>query len=104
MPPPRTGAPRSFTVGETIHFRSRISIAGTKTPTDPALVRLTSLKHDGTEVLVSALDFSREAQGEYVLTLQTDALSPGTYEVVVVHSDGPEKVTLATDRFVLYSE
>ena len=99
--PPRSGALRTFLVGETVHLRSRVSLPGTRTPTDPALVELASLTLDGVETLVAPTPFVREKEGEYVLTLLTDTLAPGTYGLVVRHSDGPEKVTLTSDEFVL---
>lgn len=94
---------RSFLVGETVHLRSRVSRPGTRTPTDPAEVALTSLTLDGVETLQAPVPFTREREGEYVLTLTTEDLVPGTYGVVIRHADGPAKVSLATDRFVLRS-
>jgi hypothetical protein len=94
---------RSFLVGETVHLRSRVSLPGTRTPTDPASVTLTSLRRDGVETLVEPTPFTRVREGEYVLTLTTGLLPSGTYDVVVTHADGPAKVSLATDRFVLRS-
>lgn len=99
--PPRGGADRHFNVGETVHFRSRVAEPGTRTPTDPATVALTSLRLDDVEVLPAPREFVRQQQGEFTLALPTADLAPGTYHVSVTHSDGPERVTIVTDRFVL---
>ena len=96
-----TGAPRFFTQGETIHLRSRVSIPGTRTPIDPSTVALTSMVRNKVQVLEEPLEFTREGVGEFTLSLPTSGLAAGTYEIVVTHADGPDRVTLATDRFVL---
>lgn len=99
--PARPGAIRSFFVGETVVLHSRVSVAGTRTPTDPTDVSLTSLKADGDETLVSSVPFVRDREGEFSLVLETVDLDPGDYEVVVTHTSGPTKVALANDRFIL---
>lgn len=97
----RVSAPRAFVIGDTVHFRSRVSLPGTSTPTDPALVVLSTLSLAGTSVLVAPLPFTRELEGEYVLSLPTDNLVVGVYDVSVTHSSGPSMVTVVTDQFVL---
>lgn len=99
--PPKGSSDRYFTVGETVHLRSRVSLPGTRTPTDPASVALTTLRREGVDVLTGPMAFIRNAEGDFSLSLPTLDLTPGTYDLVVTHSDGPEKVTLVTDRFVL---
>ena len=101
MAMPVSGATRTFLVGETVHLRSRVSLPGTRTPTDPAEVALSSLTLDGVETLADPLPFTREREGEYALTLPTLGMAGGTYRLVVRHTDGPQRVALATDEFVL---
>ena len=99
--PPRSGALRTFLVGETVHLHSRVSLPGTRTPTDPTEVALVSLTLGGVETLTGPVPFTREREGEYALTLLTEGRAPGTYHLVVRHADGPERVTLVEDEFVL---
>lgn len=93
--------PRSFLLGETVHLTTRVSLPGTKTPTDPATVELASLTLDGVETLDAPISFTRLGEGDYALDLQTDSLTPGTYGIVIRHADGVEKVALTSDQFVL---
>lgn len=92
--------PRSFYVGETIDIRVRISKAGTKTPTDPDTVVLSSLLAGTTPVTPTVTDFTRQAEGDFLLTLDTVALDPATYRLVV-RITGGDKVAIVADRFVL---
>lgn len=92
---------RNFKVGETVHMRVRVSEAGTKSPAD-ATSTLTALRKDGAPVALPAVtEFSVLAQGDHLLVLRTADLATGDYEVVVTVSDGPDKVSILTDRFVL---
>jgi hypothetical protein len=101
MPGPNAGADRYFVVGETVHLRSRVSKPGGRTPIDPATVELTLLALEGVQTLTDPIAFIREREGEFTLGLATEDLVPGTYTVAVRHADGPQRVTVATDRFVL---
>ena len=91
---------RFFLRGSTVHMRVRVSEPGTKRPAD-ATVALTSLKRGAVVVPVDNPTFSRINQGDHLLVLPTADLTPSTYEVVVTVSDGPSKVTVLTDRFVV---
>lgn len=93
--------PRAFLVGETVHLTTRVSLPGTKTPTDPATVELASLALNGIETLDAPVPFVRLGEGDYALDLQTTLLAPGTYAIVIRHADGVDKVALTTDQFVL---
>jgi hypothetical protein len=99
--PVQTNLEREFKVGETVHLRARTSRPGTKTPLDVTQVRLTSLKREGVETLGSAQSFTRAAEGDYVLSVATAALQPGTYSVVAVADQGPTSVVVLTDEFEL---
>lgn len=92
---------REFVIGETVHLNIRVNAPGTHKPVDPTNVRLTSLKRDGQTVPVSVVDFTRESAGTYSLTLPTDGLVAGIYDVVVTLDSGPTKVVKVPDRFVL---
>lgn len=96
-----SGGDRAFLIGETVHLRSRVSLPGTRTPTDPAVVELASLRLAGAETLSAPVPFVRQNQGEYTLDLQTHLLVAGPYDLTVRHSNGPDQVTLADDSFVL---
>lgn len=98
-----TDMEKSFLVGETVHLRSRVADPGTKRPVDPDAVLLTSWRKGTEEILDAPVEFSREAKGEYALTLETVGMDPGTYHITVVHSDGPQRIAAATDTFVLQS-
>lgn len=93
---------RTFKVGETIHLRTRISVAGTRTPTD-ATVTLTRLMLGAVPVTVTPTAFTRINEGDYQLVLHTDSLVPGAYDVVITISGGPDLVAIVTDRFALRS-
>lgn len=93
---------RYFIVGETVHLRSRISEPGGRKPVDPDTVALTFLGLEGgASVLTEPLPLTREVEGEWVLAIPTVDLAPGVYTLAVTHADGPSKVTVATDQFVL---
>lgn len=98
---PTSSTTRSFVVGETVHLRTRVSKPGTREPTDPASVVLTSLKR-GSDVLTPATTgFTRVGQGDFLLVLPTAGLIPGEYVVVITVADGPNRISILTDRFAL---
>lgn len=93
-------ANRRYKVGETVHLRVRVNLPGTRIPTDAGSVVLTSLTRDGIPVPADTV-FTRDALGDYSLVISTEGFSAGSYEVVVTISDGPEKVVVLEDTFVL---
>lgn len=95
-------APRYFNVGETIHLTSRVALPGSRTPVDPDVVVLSSLRREGVETLDGPVAFSKIATGEYALTLATADLVPGSYTLAVTHATGTSRVTISTDQFVLH--
>lgn len=101
MPSSTTGVDRYFLVGSTIHLRCRVSLPGTRTPTDPATVAVVKLKVGAVEITLSNPVFTRIEEGEYRLSIPTTTLAAGTYQVTVRLEDGPSKVLLLTDQFVL---
>lgn len=94
---------RMFIVGETVDIEVRVSLPGTKTPTDPALVELAELKLGTTDVTPSPATFTRLAEGDYLYVIHTTSLDPGTYSVLTRVSDGADKIVLVPDSFVLQS-
>lgn len=94
-------AERDFTVGETVHLRARVAKAGTRVPYSPQIVRLTSMSVGGAPTLPDTVDFTKVAEGDFLLVVQTALLSPGVYDFVVTISDGPNAVRLLTGTFVL---
>ena len=78
-----------------------MSLPNTKRPVDPDTVALTSVKWGTTEILDDPVDFVRDGEGQYSLALATVDLDPGTYTLTVTHADGPQKVTIVTNSFVL---
>jgi hypothetical protein len=95
-----SGGDRYFVQGSTVHLRVRVSEPGTRTPADATVV-LTSLKTGGTAVTPATTAFTRVNQGDYLLVLPTAPLAPGAYDVRITVSDGPAKVSIITDRFVV---
>lgn len=91
---------RSYVVGETIEVRTRLAKPGTKLPVD-ANVAITKLQRVGGSAVEPIPAFIREAEGDYATVLATEGWVPGTYDLVVRVDDGPEKVVLVADRFVL---
>lgn len=91
---------RYFIKPSTVHLRARISEPGTKQPTDATVV-LTALRLGTTTVTVATTAFTRAALGDYTLTIPTAALTAGAYDVVVTVSNGPNKISVLTDRFVV---
>jgi len=91
-----------FLVGETVHLRARVSKAGSRVPYSPQTVRLTSLRLAGADVALPAIvDFTKVAEGDFTLVIDSSPLAPGTYDVVVTLSDGPNAVRLLRGTFVL---
>jgi hypothetical protein len=98
-----SGADRFYLVGETVHLHVKVSKPGTRTPDDPATVALTTLKL-GTESMLEGVPttaFTRNAQGDYTLTIPTAGFPPGTYSLAVRLANGAEAVVLLTDSFVV---
>lgn len=93
-------ADRYFIKPATAKLRVQVSEPGTKTPAD-ATVTLTSLRTGGASATVATTVFTRQAKGDYVLIVPTADLLAGTYDVLVTVADGPEKVAVVTDRFVV---
>ena len=96
-----SGADRFYLVGETVHLHVKVSKPGTKTPDDPATVSLSALKLGTTPVPVAVTDFTRNAQGDYGLTIPTAGFTPGTYSLSVTLADGSDRVVILTDTFVV---
>lgn len=91
---------RYFIKPSTVHLRARISEPGSRQPTDATVV-LTALRLGATPVTVATTAFTRLALGDYTLSIPTADLAAGAYDVVVTVSDGPDKISVLTDRFVV---
>lgn len=91
---------RAYKIGQTVNLRAKVSKPGTKTPTDPSTVTLVDLTLGGVSV-ISDTPFVRQQEGNYLLTIGTDALVPGVYKAIVRVEGGADKVWLGTDEFVL---
>ena len=95
-----TSNDKSFVRGSTVHLRARVSEPGGKRPVSASVV-LTALRRGATPVTVDTTTFTEEAVGDYSLVVPTADLDPGAYSVVITVSDGPSKVSVLTDSFVV---
>lgn len=94
---------RSYLVGETVHLHVKVSKPGTKTPTDPNSVRLSSLNLAGESMMegVPTLTFTRINLGDYTLVIPTVGFPLGTYDLTVTIESGPSAVVILGDRYVV---
>lgn len=93
-------ANRDYLIGETVTLRVAVNEPGTRKPTDPEIVGLTSIKRGTTPVTVTPTTFTKRSAGDYELVIATDALQAGTYNFVVTVS-GDAGVVLLPDKFAL---
>ena len=93
---------RGFVIPSTVHLRALVFAPGTRKAQDADTVVLSSLSHDGA-LVVGAVDptFTRVGVGDYRLDLATAGLSAGIYKAIVTVSDGPERVLVLRETFVL---
>lgn len=91
---------RDFIKPETVVLNVRTNKAGTRKPIDVTTVVLTRIETEGDPVVLPEVDFERIGEGDYTLSIASDDLEVGTYQVAATVT-GPKGVVVIPDTFVL---